>query len=116
MIGMQAQRFAMTHKSDITLSESQQITLIGKIIGSYEAIVLRNITLPLLQTEFDALTSFVYNPGGSFKPIAKQINVRKFKEAAKIMGKRVYSGGKKMKGLERRREDEIALLLSGKYG
>lgn len=73
----------------------------------------RYVTWPLLQCEFDALVSFVYNVGaGAFarSTMRKKINEPSMWEASLEFDKWVYAGGKKLKGLVTRREHEKAMF------
>ena len=110
-----AKDFARDNAQLLTLTDEQQTALLRHIIGKYEAIVNRNVHIALSPYEFDALVSFVYNPGGSFLPVAEMVNVDDMETAAEIIRTRVTSKGKVMQGLVRRREHEIRLLLNGSY-
>ena len=107
--------FANAHKKDISLTSDQESALLALILPHYEKIVQGNITIDLLQTQFDALVSFAYNPGGKFSSVAKLIDAGKTSEAMADIKKRVYSGGDVLKALVRRRNDEVACYLYGKY-
>lgn len=115
MTGESAKDFARDNVKLLSLTDEQQTALLRHIIGKYEAIVNRHIHIALSPYEFDALVSFVYNPGGSFLPVAEVINLDDMETAAEIMRTRVTSKGKVMQGLVRRREHEIKLLLNGSY-
>jgi Phage lysozyme len=114
--GEKAETFAEDNEDLLTLTDDQQVSLLSLIVPKYEAIVNRLVHIPLKPHEFDALVSFVYNPGGKFLPVAEQVDKDDMEEAAKIMRQRVYSGGKTMKGLVARRARETTLLLQGIYG
>ncbi len=88
-------------------------------LTQYEQAVLRVITRPMCQHEFDALVSFCYNVGpANFarSSVAKRFN----RSGAKAAGPRLLlwnkAGGRVMKGLTHRREAERALLERGDYG
>lgn len=85
------------------------------IIPHYELIVRRNVHVHLAQHEFDALVSFVYNPGGSFLPVAHAINRGKVTEAMGIIMGRIVTAHKKNAGLLNRRRDEVQLFLHKAY-
>lgn len=77
--------------------------------------VLRYITVPLKQCEFDALCDFVFNIGGpqfSASTLRRKIN-SKDPTAADEFLKWVYSNKVKLKGLEVRRQMERAWYLKG---
>lgn len=64
----------------------------------------------------DALVSFAYNIGVyAFKcsTLMRKLNRRDFRDAADEFPRWVYAGGRKLKGLVRRREAERALYLEG---
>ncbi len=111
-----AETFADAHKSLLTLTPHQQMQLLKLISPHYEAIVKRHITIDLFQFEYDALVSFVYNPGGSFVPIAQNINAGYIANAMTAIRHRIGSVKSLQPGLLRRRNDEIALYMYGKYG
>lgn len=70
--------------------------------------------VPLNQNQVDALVSWVYNLGSTnfrTSTMLKRINEGRHEDAANEMLKWVYAGGKKLRGLERRREAERALYL-----
>ena len=114
LIGLAASRFASQHRA-LVISEQQAVTLLKLIIPHYEGIVVRHIEVELKQHQFDALTSFVYNPGGKFAPVAHAINRGQPEEAMRIMATRVVSDHKISLGLRNRRAKEIALFKAGHY-
>lgn len=68
------------------------------------------VRVPLLQHEFDALVSFVYNVGdGAFQDstLLRQLNTDHFAEIPKQMRRWIHSAGHEDPGLIVRREDEI---------
>ncbi len=70
--------------------------------------------IDLTQNQFDALTSFVYNVGRSafqYSTMLSYIKLRKFGSAGNEFKRWVYSGGKKLRGLIRRREAEFELFI-----
>ena len=75
----------------------------------------RGITVSLTQYQFDALVSFVYNPGGHFLPVAQAINQGDITRAMAIVKTRNTTGGKVSKGLIIRRTKEITLFEHGIY-
>ena len=99
----------------LRLTLDQEEALLHHTVPPYEAIVRRDIRVALAQHEFDALVSFVYNPGGSFGPIASLINAGQIAAALQRMGGRVFSGRMRLEALARRRRDEAALFLTGRY-
>ena len=98
-----------------TLSESEASDLLAKDVGVAEGAVLRLIKVPLSDGQFDALVSFTFNLGsGSLQrsTLRSKINRGEYLEASEEFGKWCRAGGKKLKGLVRRREAERLLFLS----
>lgn len=70
----------------------------------------------LTQNQYDALVSFVFNVGGSqFKrsTLLTKINKSDCQGAGNAFGSWVYGNGKKLRGLEIRRENEAELWRTG---
>ena len=107
--------FARTNHAAVTLTPAQETALLTLILPAYEKIVKNQVTVNLLQNEFDALVSFAFNPGGRFTDIARLINGGDVAKAMAAMKKRVYSGGEVLQALVRRRNDEVNVYLYGKY-
>jgi lysozyme len=98
--------------SRITRKEAREI--LAKDLRSAEASVLRLITAPLNQHQFDALVSFTFNLGGGAlqrSTIRVKINRREYEEAASQFMRWVWAGGKKLEGLVRRRKAESEMFL-----
>lgn len=71
---------------------------------------LRNIN----QGQYDALVSLVFNLGSIPKSVRKSILAGRLNEVPNIIRRYNKSGGRTLKGLIDRREEEIALWLSGR--
>ena len=101
-------------KLNRTYTEEEVDDLLKKDLRRFELGVLRYITIPLKQCEFDALVSFSFNLGlGTLQrsSVRSKLN-RGEKEAAMdtlLMYRR--AGGKILKGLERRRAAEVNLFF-----
>ncbi|WP_124295210.1 glycoside hydrolase family protein [Acetobacter pasteurianus] len=67
------------------------------------------------QFHFNALVSFVYNPGRGWRGVRAAINSGNKRKAARIIEEQVRSKGKVLRGPVRRRHDEAMLLLEGRY-
>lgn len=83
-----------------------------------EKAVREDVEVPLDQGKYDALTSFVYNVGvGNFEDstLLEELNKGKYDDAAKQFGRWVHAGGRKLKGLERRRNEERQMFERAKY-
>lgn len=69
---------------------------------------------PTSQAQFDALVSFHYNTGAIGRAtLTKKHVAGDFEGAAREFARWVYAGGRKMKGLVRRRASEAKLYRSG---
>lgn len=78
--------------------------------------IRRRVTVPLTQTRFDALVSFVYNVGtGAFarSTLLKKLNTSDFAAVPDELQKWVRAGGKTLPGLVRRRRAEGKLFAEG---
>ncbi len=113
--GEAARRFAQDNRNLVDLSDLQQRRLLQVNLPSYEAIVRRGIHVYLTQNEFNALVSFVYNPGRGWPGVRAAINSGDKLKAVRIIEEQVRSKGKVLRGLVRRRHDEAMLLLRGRY-
>ena len=109
-------KFIEDNKFLIDLSSEQQARLLALTIGPYEDKVRRDIKLPLKPYEFDALVSFLYNPGRGWPDVRKAINKGDYQAAVLAMKKQIKSGGKVLQGLVARRQRESDLLMTGSYG
>ncbi len=73
--------------------------------------VRRYVKVPITQRQFDALSSFVFNVGGTkfaSSTLLKRINAGDCKGAAVQFDRWVYAGGTKLRGLVKRRAAERA--------
>jgi lysozyme len=73
----------------------------------------------LTQNQFDALVSFSFNLGlGTLQrsKVRQRINRKDVVGAANVLLKYNTARGKVLKGLDLRRKDEYALLMSNQYG
>lgn len=113
--GEAAESFVLSHRKMLVLNEQQAVALLKLILPSYERVVRQRVLVSLLQHEYDALVSFSYNPGGSFKKVAFCINEGRIGDAMWIITSANKSGGKVLNGLVERRKRETLLYLRGKY-
>ena len=77
-----------------------------------ERAVLRLINVLLTDGQFDALVSFTYNPGGGAlqrSTLRRKINREEHTEVPEQFMRWVWAGGRKLKGLVRRRVAEAGL-------
>ncbi len=111
-------------KEGDTITQERANELFKRIIKRFEQRVLEKIKRPLKQHEFDALVSFCYNAGTSYKNKAGQWvdyniwkkaeaqdkDIREYWETLAVTG-----GGKKLPGLVRRRAAEVQLYIAGVF-
>ena len=89
--------------------------LLKRDLSIAERGVLRLIEVSLTDNQFNALCSFVYNLGsGSLQAstLRRRLNKGDYEGAANEFPRWVYAGGRKLKGLIRRRDDEKLLFLA----
>lgn len=94
-------------------SQAQADIALAEDLRRLEGVVESIIIMPLTQNQFDALVSLVYNCGSAplTKTLGALLNQGDKIGAAQEFPKWVFSGGKKWRGLLRRRLTE-ALLFS----
>lgn len=97
------------------LTIEQVFEVFADDLPKYEAIVNRNVKVPLTQNEYDALVHFVYNIG---EPNFKKSNLLKNLNAGnkELAFQTGFHGWLKPKSLESRRDKERDIALNGKYG
>ena len=107
------------HTGDVApgdiISAHQGEVLLTKDLEWAEKAITDLVKVPLNQNQFDALVSFVYNVGkGAFRKstLLKKLNEKQYILASNEFKRWVYAGGKKLKGLQRRREAEKKLFIS----
>ncbi len=82
-------------------------------IVKYEDAVKRNVKVKLTQSQFDALTSLVYNIGeGNFKKsqLLRKLNSGQYEAASREFAKWNKAGGRVLNGLTRRRAAEALMF------
>jgi len=97
------------------LTEQQVYDLLEQDLESFEDAVHNLVKVELNQNQFDALVSFSFNVGvNAFKnsTLLKRLNKGQYHEVPEQLLRWVYSGGKKVKGLVNRRDNEITLWNS----
>ena len=99
-----------------SITEGEAEDLLRYDVQVAEKAVLRLINVPLTDGQFDALVSFTFNLGsGSLQrsTLRRVVNRNDHSEVPTQLRRWVWSGGKKLKGLQLRRDAEI-LLYSNK--
>ena len=89
--------------------------LLVKDVVRFERAVLRFISVPLKQHEFDGLVSATYNLGAGWlqrSQVRQKINRGDKKGAMENLLKFNKGGGVVLRGLDNRRKDEVALFNS----
>lgn len=98
-----------------TLSMDEVNEILKKDLARFEQGVLRLCPVKLTQGQFDALVSFSFNVGlGNLQnsTLRMKVNRKDFDGAAEQLLVWTKAGGKVLKGLVTRRNDEKALFLS----
>lgn len=98
------------------ISESKAEDLLREDVQIAEQAVQRLIDVPLIDGQFDALVSFTFNLGAGAlaeSTLRRKLNNGSYDEVPEQLMRWVYAGGKKLKGLIRRREAEVGLFLGG---
>ena len=102
--------------SDAHVSKERATQILENQVNNvYSSAVNRYVKVPLTQNQFDALVSFTYNLGaGALKSstLLRKLNLGKYTRASQEFLKWDRAGGKRLKGLTRRRRAESKLFLS----
>lgn len=96
------------------ITETQALELLEADVERHADGVREAVDVPLTQHQFDALVSFAFNVGvGAFKTstLLRKLNAGKYEQAADELLRWHYAGGKRLAGLEKRREAERKLFL-----
>jgi len=94
------------------ISEEAGIALLIKDVQKAEQAVLRLVHVPLSEGQFDALVSFTFNLGSGAlqrSTLRRKVNREEHADVPPEFMRWVWAGGKKLKGLVRRRAAEAAL-------
>ena len=98
---------------NVELTEDQATKLLMKDLVRFEDAVSAMVAVPLTQGQFDALVSFAYNLGEAklrSSTLLKLLNAGDYDGARKQISRWVYSNGKKLEGLIRRRARETEMF------
>ena len=89
--------------------------LLRRDVAAAERAVLRLIRVPLADGQFDALCSFTFNLGAGAlqrSTLRRKVNREEHDAVPAEFGRWVWAGGRKLKGLIRRREAEAQIYTS----
>ena len=101
-----------------SITELQGEEILRKDLTKAENAVKRGITSPLAQNQYDALVSFAFNTGNggvNGSTLQKRINSGDYTSVPDEMKRWNKVGGKVVKGLVNRREDEVEMFRDGDY-
>jgi lysozyme len=97
------------------ITEPMAQALLIKDVLRAEQAVLRLITAPLTNGQFDALVSFTFNLGSGAlqrSTLRRKVNRDEHDNVPAELMKWVWAGGRKLKGLVKRRAAEAAVYMS----
>lgn len=102
-------------ESFASITEEEAENILAKDVGVAEKGVLRLISVPLSDGQFNALVSFSFNLGAGAlqrSSLRLKLNRGEYVDVSDEFRKWVWAGGKKLNGLIRRREAERRMFLS----
>ncbi|MFO0109292.1 MAG: lysozyme, partial [Alphaproteobacteria bacterium] len=97
------------------VDEDKALDLLRQDVAVAERAVLCLITVPLTDGQFDALVSFTFNLGAGAlqrSTLRRKVNREEHDDVPAELMKWVWAGGRKLKGLVRRRAAEGAVYAS----
>ena len=109
--GMDDKRVTEDHPD---INKDQADYLLRRDVKKSQVAVLRLIKVPLEDGQFNSLCSFVFNLGsGSLQSstLRRKINRGDYIGAANEFPRWIWAGGRKLKGLIKRRNDERLMFL-----
>jgi len=95
-------------------TKAQCDAILIKNIEKHGTGLLKCVTVPINQNTYEALTAWSFNVGVSAacrSTLVKLLNQGRHTEACDQLGRWVYAGGRKVRGLVNRREAERTLCL-----
>jgi len=98
---------------DVMIEDVEE--LLRRDLGVAERAVLRLIRVPLADGQFDALASFTFNLGSGAlqrSTLRRKVNREEHAEMPAEFMRWVWAGGRKRKGLVRRRAAEVGLYAA----
>jgi len=97
-------------ESYAVISETEAEGLLRKDVESAERAVLRLVSVPLTDGQFDALVSFTFNLGAGAlqrSTLRRKVNQQAHREVPEQFMRWVWAGGRQLSGLARRRAAEV---------
>lgn len=97
------------------ITEDQATELLGFDVAIAERAVLRFITVPLTDGQFDALVSFTFNLGSGAlqrSTLRRKVNREEHDDVPAEFMKWVWADGRKLKGLVKRRKAESIIYAN----
>ena len=98
------------------IDEQQAEALLKRDVRVAERAVARLIAAPLAQHQFDALVSFTFNLGAGAlqrSTLRQKVNREEHDDVPKELMKWVFAGGRRVKGLVKRRAAEAEMYRGG---
>jgi len=105
-------------RAGMTLSLDQAMRIFARDMRKFEGRVSRALKPEVirLQHRFDALVSLDFNTGAIFKgTVDDKLNRGDVQAAMATVNAYVNAGGRRLGGLVKRRREEVALFLHGRY-
>lgn len=103
-----------TARRGMKITKADAIRLLSRDVTRFEACVDDAVTADLTQPQYNALVSFAFNRGcNGFRAskLLALINEARFSEAADVwLTSAVTAGGKPLRGLVKRRKNEVAMF------
>lgn len=99
---------------DTITEQAAKERMMRELDEDYAESVKIHVMVPVTQSMFDALCSFVYNVGaGNFvnSSLLRYLNQGEYKKSVDEFDKWVYAGGEMLKGLVNRRKEEAELFV-----
>jgi lysozyme len=97
------------------INEDEAEELLRRDVSKAERAVLRLITVPLTDGQFDAMVSFAFNLGGGAlqrSTLRRKVNRGEHSGVPAEFRNWIWAGGRKLKGLVRRREAEVNAYIA----
>lgn len=97
------------------ITEDEAVRILSVDVETAERAVLRLISVPLTDGQFDALVSFTFNLGAGAlqrSTLRRKVNREEHEDVPAEFLRWIWAGGKKLNGLIRRRQAEAALYQS----